>query len=255
MNEFYLNMTMELNKYFKSQSVELSRSAIHLANYNPRTISEEAKKSLKRGIKKYGLLGGIIVNKRTGMTVVSGHQRLAVMDELNKFPDSDYAIRVDVIDVDAKAEKELNILLNNPNAMGSWDYDALRELIPDIDYKDAGLTEEDLNLIGCDFLLQTDAENSLADALNDVMSEVNEQNEADKAQRQLERAEKTAHMKEVKEQVKQSANDKAQDMDAYVMLSFDNYAARVAFMERFGYGSDEKFIKGEVFSEQVERVD
>lgn len=254
MNEFYLNMTMELNKYFKSQSVELSRSAIHLASYNPRTISEEAKKSLKRGIKKYGLLGGIIVNKRTGMTVVSGHQRLAVMDELNKFPGNDYAIRVDVIDVDAKAEKELNILLNNPNAMGSWDYDALRELIPDIDYKDAGLTEEDLNLIGCDFLLQTDAENSLADALSDVMSEVKEQNEADKAQRQLERAEKVAHMKEVKQQVKENSQKQAEDMDAYVMLSFDTYEAKAAFMERFGYETDMKFIKGEVFDEQVERV-
>ena len=62
-------------------------------------------------------------------------------------------------------------------------------------------------------------------------------------------------MKQVKEQVKQSANDKAQDMEAYVMLSFDNYATKAAFMERFGYGSDEKFIKGEAFSEQVERVD
>ena len=96
MSEFYLNMTMELNKYFKSQSIELLRSSIHLAGYNPRTISEEAKKSLKRGIKKYGLLGGIIVNKRTGMTVVSGHQRLAVMDDLNKFPNNDYTIRVAV---------------------------------------------------------------------------------------------------------------------------------------------------------------
>ena len=255
MSEFYLNMTMELNKYFKSQSIELLRSSIHLAGYNPRTISEEAKKSLKRGIKKYGLLGGIIVNKRTGMTVVSGHQRLAVMDDLNKFPNNDYTIRVDVIDVDGKAEKELNILLNNPNAMGSWDYDALRELIPDIDYKDAGLTEEDLNLIGCDFLLQTDEENSLAYALNAVMSEVNEQNEADKAQRQLERAEKTAHMKDVKQQVKENAQKQAENMDAYVILSFDTYEAKAAFCERFGYDPDMKFIKGEVFDEQVERVD
>lgn len=50
------------------------------------------------------------MNKRTGLTVVSGHQRLSVMDELQKFPDNDYRIRVDVIDVDEQQEKELNIL-------------------------------------------------------------------------------------------------------------------------------------------------
>lgn len=255
MNEFYLNMTMELSKYIKSESVELKRSTVHFASYNPRTLSEEERKTLKRGIKKFGLVGGIIVNKRTGMTVVSGHQRLTVMDELNKFPENDYALRVDLIDVDDKQEKELNILLNNPNAQGKWDYDALAKMVPDIDWKDAGLTDVDLNLIGCDYLLQTEAESSIADALSDMMSEVNEQNESDKAQRQLERAENVAHMKEVKQQVKENSQKQAEDMDAYVMLSFDTYEAKAAFMERFGYEPDMKFIKGEVFDEQVERAD
>lgn len=247
-------MTMELSKYIKSESVELKRSAIHFASYNPRTLSEEERKTLKRGIKKFGLVGGIIVNKRTGMTVVSGHQRLTVMDELNKFPENDYALRVDLIDVDDKQEKELNILLNNPNAQGKWDYDALAKMVPDIDWKDAGLTDVDLNLIGCDYLLQTEEENSIADALSDMMSEVNEQNESDKAQRQLERAEKVAHMKEVKRQVKENSQKQAEDMDAYVMLSFDTYQAKAAFMERFGYEPDMKFIKGEQFDSICERT-
>lgn len=174
--------------------MELKRSAIRLASYNPRKISEESRKTLKRGIKKFGLVGGIVVNKRTGFTVVSGHQRLSVMDELQKYnPDTkenDYRIRVDVVDMDEKSEKELNILANNPNAQGTWDYDALRELVPEIDYKDAGLTDADLNMIGCDFLLQTEDENGIAGELESMMSEVNEQHEAEKAQRQLERATK-----------------------------------------------------------------
>lgn len=246
---------MELSKYIKSQSIEVKRSQINFASYNPRTLSEDEKKTIKRGIKKFGLVGGLVVNKRTGMTVVSGHQRLTVMDELNKFPEEDYMIRVDVIDVDEKQEKELNILLNNPNAQGKWDYDALAKLVPDIDWKDAGLTDVDLNLIGCDYLLQTEEENSIADALSDMMSGVNEQNEADKAQRQLERAEKVAHMKEVKQQVRDAAQKTVENMDAYVMLSFDTYEAKIAFMQRFGYDPDMKFIKGEVFDEQIERVD
>jgi hypothetical protein len=246
---------MELSKYIKSESVELNRSAIHLANYNPRKISDESRKTLKRGIKKFGLVGGIVVNKRTGLTVVSGHQRLSVMDELQKFPDNDYRIRVDVIDVDEQQEKELNILMNNPNAQGSWDFDALARIVPDIDWKDAGLTDADLNMIGVDFLLQTEEESSIADELESMMSPVTEQKEADKATKQLERAEKVAHMKKVKQQVKENAQKQVENMDAYVMLSFDTYEAKAAFCERFGYDPYSKFIKGEVFDEQVERID
>lgn len=235
---------MTINKYFNSESLELQRSEIHFADYNPRTITDEARKSIKRGIKKYGLIGGLVVNKRTGMRLVSGHQRLSVMDELNKFPENDYTIRVDVIDVDDNQEKELNILLNNPNAQGQWDFDALRKLIPDIDYKDAGLTEEDLNLIGVDFMLQTEEENDLADSLDELMAPVHE-----------EKAQKKEHMKQVKADVKKAAEEKAKDLDAYVMLSFDTFEAKSAFMQRFGYDQYEKFLKGEVFSDQIERVD
>ena len=246
---------MELSKYIKSESVELNRSAIHFANYNPRKLSDESRKTLKRGIKIFGLVGGIVVNKRTGLTVVSGHQRLSVMDELQKYPENDYRIRVDVIDVDEKQEKELNILMNNPNAQGTWNFDALARIVPDIDWKDAGLTDADLNMIGVDFLLQTEEENSLADALSDMMAPVTEQKEADKAVKQLERAEKVAHMKEVKQQVKENAQKTAEDMEAYVMLSFDTYEAKAAFCERFGFDGDMKFIKGELFDEMIERVD
>lgn len=258
---------MELSKYIKSESVELNRSAIHLADYNPRKLSDESRKTLKRGIKKFGLVGGIVVNKRTGLTVVSGHQRLSVMDELQKFPDNDYRIRVDVINVDEKQEKELNILMNNPNAQGTWDFDALARIVPDIDYKDAGLTDADLNMIGVDFLLQTEEESSIADELENMMSPVVEQREAEKAERKAERdavkaaqeeadrAAKVAHMKDVKQQVRENAQKQAENMDAYLMLSFDTFVAKAAFCERFGYDPYAKFIKGEVFDEQVERIE
>lgn len=253
----------ELSKYIRSESVELNRSAIHFADYNPRTLSEEAKKTLKRGIKKYGLVGGVVVNKQTGLTIVSGHQRVTVMDELQKYnpetKENDYKIRVDVINVDAKQEKELNILMNNPNAQGSWDFEKMRELIPDIDYKDAGLTEADLNLIGVDFLFQTEQENDLSDALSELMSPVTQQKEETKAQRQaelqMEREAKIQHMKDVKAQLKQKVQDEVMNMDAYVMISFDTWHNKASFCERFGYSPNEKFIKGEIFDEMIERID
>lgn len=182
-----------------------------------------------------------------------------MLDELNKYDKSthenDYTLRVELINVDEKTEKQLNITLNNPNVGGQWDFDALAQIVPDIDWKDAGLTDADLNMIGVDFLLQTEEENSLADALSDMMSPVTEQKEADKAAKQLERAEKVSHMKEVKQQVKENAQKTVEDMEAYVMLSFDTYEAKVAFCERFGYDPNMKFIKGEVFDEQIERID
>ena len=266
---------MELSKYIRTESVELKRSQIRFADYNPRVLDEEAKKSLKRGIKKFGLVGGVTVNKRTGFTVVSGHQRLTVMDELQKYEpktmENDYIVRVDVTDVDEKMEKELNILLNNPNAQGRWDYEKLAMLIPDIDYKDAGLTDVDLNMIGVDYLLQTEEENSIADELDDLMSPIIEEREVAKAERaaereaekeaervmqqEIEREAKVQHMKDVKQQVKEAAISKAEQMDAYVMLSFSSWSAKAEFCERFGYPAEMKIIKGEVFAEQVERIE
>lgn len=258
---------MELSKYIRTETMEILRSQIRFADYNPRVLDDEAKKSLKRGIKKFGLVGGVVVNKQTGFTLVSGHQRVTVMDELQKYnpvtQENDYLIRVEVIDVDEQMEKELNILLNNPNAQGRWDYEKLAQIIPDIDYKDAGLTDADLNMIGVDYLLQTEEENNIADALDDLMSPIEEEREEAKAQRAaereaekaLEREAKVQHMKDVKQQVKESAMSKAEEMDAYVMLSFSSWSAKAEFCERFGYPAEMKIIKGEVFAEQVERID
>lgn len=248
-------MEDSLKKFFSSTIVEVKRSEIHPADYNPRKIDEQGKRMLKRSMKQFGVVGGIIVNSQTGNTIVGGHQKVAILDEMYKYPDNDYSLRVEMISVDRKTEKTLNIALNNGNISGSWDYDALARLVPDIDYKDAGLTDADLNMIGCDFLLQTEEENSLAGALEEMMQPVTEQKEAEKAARQLERAEKVAHMKDVKQQVKEQAQETAANMDAYLMLSFDTWETKAAFCERFGYDPYTKFIKGEVFSDQVERVE
>ena len=246
------------NKYFTSESIELKRSQIRFHEQNPRVISAENRKALKRGIKKFGMVGGIVVNKRTGYTLVSGHQRLSVMDELQKYnsetKQNDYPIRVDLIDVEEKEEKELLILLNNPSAQGEWNYDALRELIPDIDYKDAGLTEQDLDIIGVDYNFQTEEENTIAGELDDLMEPVKEEHEADLAQKQAERAEKTAHMKQVKQEVKEAATKAAANMDAYLMLSFDTWEAKAKFCEKFGFDPEQKFYKGEEFENKIETL-
>ena len=242
------------NKYFTSEIVEIKRSQIHPAVYNPRKISKEGKAALKRSIKNFGVLGGIVINRRTNNTIISGHQKVDILDILNDYPEKDYALRVEVVDYDEKKEKEANCALNSPNVGGEYDYDKLRELIPDIDYKDAGLTEQDLDIIGVDFNFQTEEENTIADELETLMEPVQEQHQAEVAQKQAERAEKVAHMKQVKQEVKEAATKAAANMDAYLMLSFDNWEAKENFLKRFGYPEGSKFIKGELFDLKCERV-
>lgn len=260
-----------LAKSFSSTIVELNRSEIRPADYNPRVIDQEAKKALKRSIKRFGVVGGIIVNRRTNNTIVGGHQKVAILDEMYKYPENDYTLRVEMIDVDFETEKTLNIALNNSNISGRWDYEKLAQLIPDIDYKDAGLTDADLNMIGVDYLLQTEEENNIADALDDLMSPIIKEREEAKVERaavreaereaeramqqEMEREAKVQHMKDVKQQVKEAAISKAEEMDAYVMLSFSSWSAKAEFCERFGYPAEMKIIKGEVFAEQVERIE
>jgi hypothetical protein len=283
---------IELSKYFTSVVSEVRRSEINPATYNPRFIDEDGKKLLKRSLKKYGVLGGIIVNKRTGNTVVGGHQKIYILDEVNKYPDNDYKLRVEFIDVDERTEKTINVVLNNPNVGGQWDYDKLAELIPDINYKDAGLTDADLEMVGLGYLLRTEEQNDILGELNDIHAPLAEEAEARrlarKAAREAEqdadaseddtadtedvenaedndivfempteeevRQAKIDHMKAVKQQVKEQAQEQAQNMDAYLVLSFDDFKAKSYFCQRFGYDPYTKFIKGELFDEQVERV-
>lgn len=255
---------MAEKNYFNSEHKALQRSEIRFSDYNPRKITKEGKQALKRSIKKFGVVGGIVVNGANNNVIVGGHQKVAILDELYGYPENDYTLNVEVIEVDEKTEKELNITLNNPNVGGEWDYDQLRTLIPDIDYKDAGLTEADLSFIGVDHIFKTEKENEVFDELNDLMSDVNEEHQAEvearKEQRRLEneaskmidQADKIAHVKEVKAQVNARAQEEAGKMEAYVMISFDDFNAKASFMERFGYDAYDKFIKGEDFEERLE---
>ena len=268
----------ELNKYFqKSEICEMLRSEMHPAPYNPRKWDEESRKALKRSIKTFGVIGGIIVNRQTGNTIVGGHYKVDILDEINKFnpetKENDYKLRVEVIDVDEKKEKTINVALNNPNLTGHWDYDGLRELVPEIDFTDAGLSQAELSMIGVDYLFKTEKENDLSEQLGNMMAPVDEQKRREREARQqaeIEQAQKEAnaaqsaederqakidHMKEVKQQVKDNAIKGAMDSDAYLMVSFDNWENKEKFCALFGLDPYSKFVKGEFLQELLEDGD
>lgn len=259
---------MELDKLFlHSEVCEMMRSEIHPAEYNPRKWDDESRKALKRSIKSFGVLGGIIVNKQTGYTIVGGHYKVDILDEMNKYnpetKENDYKLRVDVIDVDLKREKTINTALNNANLTGRWDFDKLRALVPDIDPKEAGLSQADLSMIGMDFLFKTEKENELSNQLDGMMQPVDEQKRKEREERQRQeisdaQAEANAqqaaeddrqaridHMRGVKQQVKDKAISGAMDSDAYIMLSFDTWENKEKFCEFLGLDPYNKFVKGE----------
>lgn len=265
-----------LSKYFRAENVEMLRSEIHFADYNPRTIGPDELKTLRKGIRKFGLVGGIVVNRRTGNTLVQGHQRLTVMDDLQKYDAethaNDYRIRADLIDVDDKAEKELVILLNNPNAQGRWDYDRLKAILPGIDAANAGLSDTDLAMMGigleqslaaigsADVPSVTSAmmsglapssdtgggdtlpaEESTGGQMMMDMDGTDVSEDAVEADRQA----KIRHMKDVKDTASRKAQECAEQAAAYIMVSFDNMDNMQDFLCRFNIPELTQIVKGE----------
>ena len=141
---------MQKNKVKQSETVVLMRSDITPAPYNPRKITDEARKQLKANIKANGIIGGMVYNIITG-NLVSGHQKLSIADEINKYNpetgENDYEIKVEQISVDEKKEKELNIFFNSKSVQGEMDYSKLALMIPEIDVDLAGLDDVDMSFI------------------------------------------------------------------------------------------------------------
>ncbi len=121
--------------------VSVTISELNAAPYNPRKISADAFEQIKESIKRFGLLGPIIVNSAQNRknVVVGGHQRMKAAKELGfeKIP-----VLYVKIPSEAK-EKELNLRLNRNT--GEWDFDLLREfdveLLLDVGFDDIDLQE------------------------------------------------------------------------------------------------------------------
>ena len=259
---------MSTNKVKQSETRTILRSSFSFSDYNPRTISDDARKKLKANIKKNGIIGGLVVNEQTG-NLVSGHQRISIADEVNKYdPESgknDYEIKVEIIDVDLKTEKELNIFFNSKSVMGEMDYAKLALMIPDIDIDIAGLDDVDMSFIEMEVpepvevdipVFEPQAakkEKSITQELDNSIS-TPEASISEMEREELEeksRQEKIDAVKKVKEQVKQGA---VYEGDPYFTISFDSYENKVFFLEQFGISADVKIIKGEELAEKINNM-
>lgn len=201
---------------------KIKRSQIKLAAYNPRTITDEARKRLKKGLKKFGLVQPLVWNETTGV-LVSGHQRLSILDETYKYPDNDYTLTVSVVHLSEKDEKILNVQLNNQSMMGEFDYDALRDMqfeAPDLDQ--LGFSDSDLDIVF--------GENG-----GEIGKLVADSEEAEETKDTLD---------EIKDERKQMNKQKDAENSAsfYFTVICEDEAQRTALMKKMGVPIYEEFV-------------
>lgn len=235
-------------KYKQSETVEIWRSQINFAPYNPKRHSKEQVNQIKKNILKVAFLGGIVWNSLTA-NLIDGHKRVMALDIIHGYngnADTDYEIKVEKIQLDTKTEKEQNIF--QTQSRSELELDLLRDLVPEIDYKSAGLTDEDMKLIGFDTMLKTDYENDLTKQFEGLNAPLI-------AEREIEKQEKKADIKAKKEKIAKEAEESAANTQAFVMLNFESYESKEAFMKRFGFNPEDRVISGEMFEGMIERIE
>jgi len=113
---------------------EIPVAELKPAKYNPRTIDDPSFEALLASIRDFGQRENLIVNK--DMTVISGHMRLKAMVQLGHT----HAM-CDVLDLDKKQEKKLNLIMNNPNMQGQFDTLKVDQILAEL-----SVSEDDLAL-------------------------------------------------------------------------------------------------------------
>ena len=211
----------ETSKYQKFETDVINRSEIRGAEYNPRVISEYARKRLRKMIAKHGLVQPLVWNRRTG-NLVAGHQRLAALDSLER--SQDYDLQVAVVDVSEREERVLNVQLNNPSMQGEWDLDKLTTLAEDaaIAPDEFGFSDGDIAVLFGD------------ERLDELMSDTPEVAEAKNSLREIKehRAESMAKMQE------------AQSADFYFTVVCESDAQKKAVLKALGVPDWESFVNG-----------
>jgi hypothetical protein len=218
-----------LTKYQKFTVERWPRSRIKNAPYNPRTITDDARKRLKRNLASVGLVQTLTVNRVTG-NLVAGHQRLAALDALER--SQDYELDIAVVEMPEKTEREQNLFMNNPAMMGDWDLPALQSLLGEVDYTEAGFTLTDLAVLDIEVPADWDA----------VATPVQPPRVARKDGTGGVKARRAEYI---------AQQEYATATDFYLTVVFPDGAARAAFLAHLGFEPEDaremQYVKCEIF--------
>jgi hypothetical protein len=237
---------MKLSKHQTFVIEQMARSTLVPHPKNPRTITDAARKKLRDNMKEVGLLQPIIVNRTTGY-MLGGHQRLAVLDSLERYkvvdgtPSHDYLLDVSVVELDEKAEAKALVFLNNADAMGSWDLDALASLATDTDVslESMGFDRVSLETLfdgdsRFESLLGSSAEAEDTKSALDAMRGDSDETKREEGQR----------LKEIKQEragFNERRNEKA-DTDYYCVIVCQDAAEKAALMAHLRLPKGEQYI-------------
>jgi len=108
---------------------------INPAKYNPRKDlkpGDPAYEKLKRSMTEFGYVEPIIWNEETG-NIVGGHQRYKVL-----MAEGHTEVECVIVKMSAEREKALNVALNK--VTGDWEFEALADLIKDLEAQDFDVT-------------------------------------------------------------------------------------------------------------------
>ena len=129
----------------------LKLSELNPAAYNPRKILKPGDaefEKLKASIENFGYVELIVVNAKNKNTVVSGHQRLSVLQYLGQIE-----AECVVVELSVEKEKALNIAMNKVS--GEWDKDKLTLLIADLQGADFDVSLTGFDAAEIDMLLNS----------------------------------------------------------------------------------------------------
>lgn len=232
----------------QSETRIIKRSQINLNPVNPKRHTDEKVGLQKKNLQKVGFLGGVVWNERSG-NLIDGHRRIKAMDLHYKYDgttDRDYDIKVEVVNLDEKTEKEQMTYMAVGNTKA--DIDLIADYIGEIDYTTVGLSETELN----DILSLTETEDTLLNFSDELLSTDELSKNVFPAGSDTAIQEKKAHMKEVKQQVREAAIEQQRNEEAYLTLSFSTFQAKSDFCDLIGCSTDDKFVKGEEVLKMIE---
>lgn len=144
------------------------------ATYNPRKdlkSSDEEYQKIKRSILEFGFVSPLVVNK--DMTVIGGHQRLKVLQELGYTE-----VECIIVDLDKTKEKALNIALNKIS--GEWDTEKLESLLnellqEDFDVSITGFNSEEIDDLLNEYLDTEEDNFDIDEAINEIEEPITKQ--------------------------------------------------------------------------------
>lgn len=232
----------------------MNRAEILEAPYNPRFIDESAKRKLRDNLKKIGLLCPLVVNERT-KHLVSGHQRIAIIDALEHR--KDYELDVALVNLTDKEEREQVVALNNPYLRGTFDFEKLKHLLPEIGPELCGFDEKDLGLIfpameapmNAPTLEQMEDVRRTSQEIEKARADARAAKAAANPEDERDRRSRIKAMREVLKKASTSRFDRegadSKDVEYFIVAEFNSEAARAQFLADMKLPKTEACVSGE----------